>query len=355
MEAETSKISEVPLPIPIGINGFGAVGRAVLFASMTEPQVTVVAVNDFSVSINYVLYVLQNESPLSAEDKASLTVVGEYIFYRGTERIRVTQKHDLVDIAWRDAGVSYVVECTGFTSTRDRCWGHLTSGARGVLVAGQSGDAPAIVAGVNDSDLSKIQPIICSGAPLAVALAPFIRILHESFGVEDCSYTAIHAIQPVEPNAARSANSQDWRQTRVTLDSITPYAHTGMTTFCKLMPTLSSRITGSAFQVPVTKGCAIDMLLRFKQPVAKESVDEALIEASKDRLKDVLFVSKRDFISRDLLPDGKLCYDPSASQCVREGELYKFTLWFDLERSFAKRLISLIPVMNDADAKKNNV
>ncbi|KEG13005.1 glyceraldehyde-3-phosphate dehydrogenase [Trypanosoma grayi] len=338
------------MPICVGINGFGPIGRAVLFSSFTDPLVNVTAINDASTSVDYIAYVVQRESPLSTEERASVIVVGDYVCIQGTHKIRVTQKHDLVEIGWREAGVRYVVECSGLSSTRERCWGHITGGASGVVIAGQSADAPTVIIGANETELKKAYPVICAGAPIAVALAPLIRLLHEQYGVEECSYTAIHGMRTVEPTAGRSKNTQDWRQTRAAADAIIPYSQTGNKTLEKIFPFLAERISGSAFQVPVTKGCAVDMLVRLAQPVSKELLDGTIKEAAGGQLREVLMYSGADLISRDCVPNGKLCYDTTSSQCLRDGEVHKLLLWFNFDGSYANRLLSLVPFLQKMNA-----
>ncbi|RNF26309.1 putative glyceraldehyde-3-phosphate dehydrogenase [Trypanosoma conorhini] len=345
-------MGDVAMPVCVGINGFGPVGQAVLFSSFTEPTVKVVAINDASMNIDYIAYLLQRESPLSAADRASVVVVGEFICIQGSHKIRVSQKHDLVDIAWQDVGVHYVVECTGLSSTRERCWGHVTGGAKGVVIAGQSADAPTLILGANDAEFKKVCPVVCAGLPVAVALVPLIRFMHEQYGIDECSYTAIHGMRSAELTAGRSKNPQDWRQTRVSLDSIVPYIHTGNKTMERVLPGLVGRISGSAFQVPVTKGCAVDMLVRLSQPVPKEVLDEALKEAATGRLSGVFVYSNEDFVSRDCVPNGKLYYDAKTSHSIREGEAHKLLLWFDLDGGYAKRILSLLVFlhqMGDSD------
>ncbi|ESS63428.1 glyceraldehyde-3-phosphate dehydrogenase [Trypanosoma cruzi Dm28c] len=339
-------MEDVVLPVCVGINGFGPIGQAVLFSSFTDPLVSVVAINDASMSIDYIAYLLRRESSLSAGDRASVLVVGEFICIQGSQKIRVSHKHDLVEIAWRDVGVQYVVECTGLSSTRERCWGHVAGGAKGVIVAGQSADAPTLIAGANDEELKSACSVLCAGSPVAVALAPLIRLLHEQYGLEECSYTAIHGMRPVELTAGRSKNPQDWRQTRVSIDNIVPYIDNGKKTMDKIFPGLVGRISGTAFQVPVKKGCAVDMLVRLSQPVSKEMLDQALKEAASGRLNGVLSYSKEDLISCDCVPNGKLCYDATGSYSLRDGEAQKLLLWFDIDGGYAKRLLSLVVLLH---------
>ncbi|KAG8347219.1 Glyceraldehyde 3 phosphate dehydrogenase NAD binding domain [Trypanosoma vivax] len=354
MAGAQENVELTSLPVSVGINGFGPLGRAILFASFAEPRLEVTAINDFSMGVDYIAYMIQSDSPLSPGEKATITVVGEFICIRGKEKIRVTQKHDLVDVAWRDAGVSYVVDCTGLNSTRERCWGHINAGARGVVIAGHSSDALTVVTGVNDTELKKVQPIICAGTPIAVALGPLIRLLHLHFGLEEATYTAVHNVRPAEPTAGRWQNLDDWRQTRATTDTILLCKQTDKMSFSKLMPALSERISGSVFQVPITRGCAIDMTLRFSHPVAKESLDCVLTQAAMGTLKDCLTVSKKDLVSRDVPPDGRLYYDVQSSQCLRDGELHKLLLWFELDGSYARRVLHLIPLMHKMSVGEGN-
>ncbi|ORC91980.1 glyceraldehyde-3-phosphate dehydrogenase [Trypanosoma theileri] len=338
-------MADVTMPIGVGINGFGDIGQSVLFSSFTDPLVNVVAINDASMNIEYMAYLLRHESPLSVEEKSSVVVVGEYICIHGNRKIRVTQKHDLAEIGWHDAGVIYVLECTGLNSTQERCWGHITGGAHGVIIAGQSADAPTVVLGVNEMNMKKTHPVVCAGSPIAVALAPLIRILHEQYMIDECSYTALHGIQKGDSVMGKSKNPQEWRQKRSALDAIIPCTQTGKKTMEKIMPTLAEYISGSAFQVPVVKGCAIDMIVRFAQPVSKEVLDTTLKEAASGRLSEALLYSEEDLINRDCLPNGKLYYDAISSQCLRDGSAHKLLLWFDIEGSYAKRILSLVPFL----------
>lgn len=331
----------------IGINGFTPVGRAVFFATLMDPTVSVGVINDVSCSTEFIAYALEHERPAGVPAMKVETYGEDNLLINGTQKVLITHTNDMRAVGWGNRQIAVVVECSGTATTKERCWGHLTGGAAAVVIAAQSVDAPVIVPGINDVAVEKGMPVVCAGSFLGAALAPFLQFLCKTVGVEEVSYTAIHGPQPVDPTAGRSADPVDWRQTRLSSSAssvIVPYHHTGLSTLQKVLPQLRDKICGSAFQVPVQQGCAVDLFVRTTAVVSKDQLDASIAQVASDPTlaKCVAVHTPKNYvISSDCIGSRRVIYEQNASVTNPSGNTHKLLLWIDLYALYAQRLLDL--------------
>lgn len=337
---------EENMTILLGINGFGKVGRSVFYASLYDPTVAVVAINDTSSSTEYIAFLMEHEVPPQHRIPVKAVAANDHtIMVNGTQRIEITHSHDACTVGWGKVLVAVVMECSGLFSTRERCWGHITGGAGAVIVATQSADAPLILPGINDTSISEALPVFCTGNIVAAAIAPIIDLFAKCIGLEEISYTSIVSPLPIDPAAKRSNDPLEWRQARLESSSVVvPHRTAGVTTLVKAFPKLDGKITGSCFQIPAQTGCTVDLLFRTSKPMSKEQLDHFMInaaghpvygEALEHRPGEVAYVSS------DTLTTYKVLYDQRTSQSSANGLTHKLVLWVDLQNNLAHRLLDL--------------
>lgn len=334
------------MTILLGINGFGPIGRAVFFASLYDPTVAVVAINDTSASTEYIAFLMEHEAPQSHRIPVKAVAADDKtIMVNGTQRIQVTHTHDCSAVGWGKCLVAIVLECSGLFSTRERCWGHVTGGAGAVIVAAQSADAPLVLPGINDSVMDKALPVISTGHAVTAALAPVIDLFSKSTGLEEVSFTTIISPLSIDPAAGRTNDPLEWRQARLASSAVVaPHRNPGISTLVKAFPKLDGKINGSAFQIPAHTGCAVDITLKTTKPMSKEQLDHFMANAAAhDVYGQSIEVRQGEaaIISSDTFNTHKVLYDSSTSQTMASGLTHKLVLWVDLENNFANRLLVL--------------
>merc|ERR1712179_90898 len=137
------------MPVQIGINGFGRIGRLVTRAAVANPDVEVVAVNDPFIDIDYMVYMFKYDST-HGPFKGEVSKSGDKLVING-KQITVFQARDPSTITWGASGAEYVVESTGVFTTLEKAQAHLTGGAKKVVISAPSADAPMFVMGVNEN------------------------------------------------------------------------------------------------------------------------------------------------------------------------------------------------------------
>lgn len=337
----------------LGINGFGKVGRSVFFASLYDPTVSVVAINDTASSTEYIAFLMEHEIPPQHRIPVKAVACDDHsIMVNGTQRIEVTHAHDACTVRWGKSLVAVVIECSGLFSTRERCWGHVTGGAGAVIIAAQSADAPLVIPGINDSTIPKSLPVLCTGNMVAAAIAPILDLFMKCIGVEELSYTSILSPLSIDPAARRSNDPLEWRQARMESSPvIVPHRSAGVTTLIKSFPKLEGKMTGSCFQIPAYTGCTIDLTVRTSKPMSKEQLDHFMTNAAAHPVYGETLEHRPGevaFISSDTLTTYKVLYDQSTSQTTSSGLMHKLVLWVNLENNLAHRLLDLSKKIGNA-------
>lgn len=357
--------------VTVGINGFGPVGRNVFYAVLQDPKLSIVAVNDPSFTSACMAYMMEHERPAHLPAIHVEADGDKAVIVNGTHRVSVTQESR--PTKWGELGVQVVLECTGTSTTKERCATHITFGAQHVIIANHSADAPLVVRGVTPAEKmasngSSVQVHSCGGR-LGAVLAPFLRLVDSSLVLEEVSYTAISGLSDeADPAAGRSADPMDWRQLRLQQSTATgkgafapSAAHTGERTLLKLFPQLQGRITASAFQVPGHKGCAVDLFLRTGKAACKEEFDRLVAAAAAEGTEPfVKMVGGSEsgttgaMISTDCLGSDTLLYETAVSTCASQGHSHKVLLWLDLEWAYAKQVVTLVHELTSFRCAQSN-
>lgn len=334
------------MTVLLGINGFGPIGRSVFYASLYDPNVSIVAINDTGATTEYIAFLMEHEVPPQHQIPVKAVAANENtIMVNGVHRIEVTHFHECSEIKWSNSLVSVVLECSGLLSTRKRSWGHIVGGAGAVVIASQSADAPLVINGINDSIIDKAMPVICAGHIVTGAIAPVIDLFSKSIGLEEVSFTSITSPQAVEPAAGRTNDPLEWRQARLASSSVVaPHRDPGISTLLKAFPQIGGRITGSSFQIPARTGCTVDLTLRTSKAMSKEQLDQFMMNAAAHKVYGLTLEHRPQevaYISSDTVGTHKILYDQSSSQTTENGLTHKLILWVNLENNLAYRLLSL--------------
>lgn len=338
----------------VGINGFGPVGRTVFYAALQDPRISVVAINDASFSTACIAYMMERECPPFLPPVHAEVMGDNVVTVGGAHRIAITQ--ETRPTKWGDHQVQVVLECTGTTTTRERCLSHVTFGAQHVVVAAHSADAPLAHTAIRPAegvckDGRAIQVHSC-GSRLGAVLAPLLHLLDRDLGLEEVSYTVISGIsEESDPAAGRSADPLDWRQLRLQQFTATgkgafaPSARcTGLPTLERFFPHLQGRLCASDFQVPGHNGCAIDLFVRTGKSSSKEEIDALIARGAAEQSPFVkVFNVARDgaMISTDCLGTDSLIYEKDVSSSLAGGHSHKLMLWVDLEWAYAQQVVAL--------------
>ena len=329
------------MPIQVGINGFGRVGRAFVRCALESDGLEVVAVNDLT-DARTLAHLLEFDSTYGRLGHAvghgpdSLTVDGR--------TIAVLSSRDPAGIDWGELGVSVVIESTGRFRARDDAAAHLKGGARKVLISapGKGADLTVVV-GVNDGDYDpQVHDVISAASCTTNCVVPMAKVLLDSFGLQAGLMTTIHAY--TGDQMLLDGPHTDLRRARSAAVSIIPTSTGAARTAGLVIPELAGRLDGVAVRVPVPDGSLTDLTAVLGRDVTPADVNRAFEEAASGSLSGVLHYSTDPLVSRDIVGDPASCvFDSGLTQAA--GNLVKIFGWYDNEWGYTSRLVDLAAIV----------
>jgi len=329
------------MPIQVGINGFGRVGRAFVRCALEREDLEVVAVNDLT-DARTLAHLLEFDSTYGrlghsvGHGPDSLTVDGR--------TIAVLSSRDPAGIDWGELGVSVVIESTGRFRARDDAAVHLKGGARKVLISapGKGADLTVVV-GVNDGDYDpQVHDVISAASCTTNCVVPMAKVLLDSFGLQAGLMTTIHAY--TGDQMLLDGPHTDLRRARSAAVSIIPTSTGAARTAGLVIPELAGRLDGVAVRVPVPDGSLTDLTAVLGRDVTPAEVNRAFEEAASGSLSGVLHYSTDPLVSRDIVGDPASCvFDSGLTQAA--GNLVKIFGWYDNEWGYTSRLADLAAIV----------
>ena len=324
----------------VGINGLGRIGRLVLRQYMLDPSndIEIVAANDLT-PIDDLAYLLRFDS---VHGKVTYNVsFGSDFIQLGSKKLKILNEKDPLKLPWKKLGVDIVLECTGLFRRRDDAAKHLTAGASKVIISAPSESADlTIVQGVNeDSYNSKIHHVVSNASCTTNSLAPAVKVLDDTFGIEHLLVTTVHAYTASQGLVDRSARKI--RRGRAAAVSLIPTSTGAAKATGLVLPKLKNKMDALAIRVPVPDGAITDIVAELKSNVTVDQVNEAFRIASMGELKSILGYSEDELVSADIIGDTHSGVVDATSTKVVDNKMVKVLVWYDNEFGYAKKLLEL--------------
>lgn len=323
--------------IKIGINGFGRIGRMVLRAAIDRNDVEVVAINDL-LDIKHLAYLLKYDS-VHGKCKADVLSDDNSLIVDG-KKIQISSERDPKKIAWDLKGVDVVLECTGIFTTLETAQLHIDGGAPKVVISAPSKDAPMYVMGVNHDEVDKNDLIISNASCTTNCLAPPIKVLNDSFGVEEALMTTVHAVTATQ-FTVDGPSKKDYRGGRSSLLNIIPASTGAAKAVTKVIPTLEGKITGMAFRVPTANVSVVDLTVKLSKETSYDEVMKTFKSASENKLKGILGYTEELVVSQDFIGDSRTSIVDAKAGIQLNSKFYKIISWYDNEAGYSNKLIDL--------------
>jgi glyceraldehyde 3-phosphate dehydrogenase len=347
----------------VAINGFGRIGRLV-FNAMVEQgllgtQFDVVAVVDVATDADYFAYQLKYDS-VQGKFKGDVTTKKSSPELAEEDIIVINGKHEvkciaatknLSDLPWAALGVDYVIECTGLFTESEKAQGHITAGAKKVIISAPGkGDVKTIVMGVNENEYDPALHNIVSNASCTTnCLAPVVHVLlKEGVGIEKGLMTTIHAYTATQ-KTVDGPSKKDWRGGRAAAINIIPSSTGAAKAVGEVLPATKGKLTGMAFRVPTPTVSVVDLTFTASRDTSIEEIDGYLKNASETYLKDILGYSNEELVSTDFIHDERSSiYDSLATMqnnLKDEKRFFKVVSWYDNEWGYSNRVVDLMKYM----------
>jgi glyceraldehyde 3-phosphate dehydrogenase len=324
--------------IKIGINGFGRIGRLAFRVAAQRKNVQVVGINDL-LDVDYLAYMLKYDSVHGRFD-GEVEVKGGKLIVNGKE-IRVTAERNPENLKWNEIGAEYVIEATGFFTSKEKAALHVKGGAKKVIISAPSPDAPMFVMGVNHKELKASEAIFSNASCTTNCLAPIAKVLHDNFGITDGLMTTIHATTATQ-KTVDGPSLKDWRGGRAALHNIIPSSTGAAKAVGKVIPSLNGKLTGMAFRVPTMDVSVVDLTVNLSKSTSYEEICKVMKKASENELKGILGYTEELVVSQDFV--GETCtsvFDAKAGIALTD-KFVKVVSWYDNEYGYSTKIVDLL-------------
>jgi glyceraldehyde 3-phosphate dehydrogenase len=322
----------------VGINGFGRIGRQVFKAihDFHADEFQVVAVNDLT-DPQTNAHLLKYDSTYGAFP-GDINATEDAISVNG-QSLKVLAERDPAQLPWKDLGVEIVIESTGLFTVADKARAHIDGGGakKVVISAPAKGDVFTVVLGVNESMYEPTNHHIISNASCTTnCIAPVVKVLHDSFGLERGFLTTIHAY--TNDQVILDTVHKDLRRARSAALNIIPTTTGAARAVAVVMPDLVGRLDGMALRVPTPTVSVCDFVATLEKPVTADDVNEALRDAASESLRGILEYCDEPLVSSDFEGNPASSIFDSLSTMVLDGNLVKTISWYDNEWGYACRM-----------------
>ncbi|MGB8197900.1 MAG: type I glyceraldehyde-3-phosphate dehydrogenase [Acidimicrobiales bacterium] len=329
------------MAIRVAINGFGRIGRGYLRASLGNPDIDVVAVNDLtSPEVN--AHLLRHDSTQGRLDvPVALTSDGMTV---GTKTIKVLAERNPAELPWGELNVDVVIESTGRFTTRESAAQHLTAGARKVIISAPATDVDAtFVIGVNDDTYDATSHHVVSNASCTTnCFVPMVKVLDDAFGVTTGLMTTVHAY--TNDQNLLDLEHKDLRRARAAAINIVPTATGAARATSLVLASMKGRLDGTSLRVPVPVGSITDFTA-ITSSTSVEAVNAAFRAAADGPMKGIMVYTDDYIVSSDIVGTPASCTFDSLMTIVQpideHQSMVKIFGWYDNEWGYANRLVDL--------------
>ncbi len=332
--------------IKVGINGFGRIGRLVFRVAAGMPEVEVVGINDL-IDVDYIAYMLKYDST-HGRFNGTVEVKNGNLIVNGST-IRVTAEKNPADLKWDAVGAEYVVESTGLFLTKESVKGHISAGAKKVIMSAPSkDDTPMFVMGVNHKKYTRDMNVVSNASCTTNCLAPIAKVLQDKFGIIEGLMTTVHATTATQ-KTVDGPSSKDWRGGRGAGQNIIPSSTGAAKAVGKVIPELNGKLTGMAFRVPTPNVSVVDLTCRLEKGASYKEVCAAMKEASEGELKGVLGYTEDAVVSTDFLGETRTSIFDAGAGIGLNDNFVKVISWYDNEMGYSAKVVELLVHMSKVD------
>ena len=324
------------MAIKVGINGFGRIGRLVFRRALEVGGFDFVSINDLT-DATTLAHLLKYDS-VHGKFKGSVSVDGNDLIING-DRLKITAERDPANLNWQ--GVDVVIESTGIFVKRDQIAQHLSNGAKKVVLTVPAKDEidATIVLGVNDHTLTGSEKLISNASCTTNCLAPLVKVLNDSFGIEKGLMTTVHSY--TNDQRLLDLPHKDLRRARAAATNIIPTTTGAARTVGKVIPELKGKLDGFALRVPTPDGSITDFVAIVKRETSIEEVNAAMKAAADGPMKGILEYCDEPIVSSDIIgnPHSSI-FDAQLTMVM--GNLVKVVSWYDNEYGYSCRVVDLV-------------
>ncbi|MEY3281482.1 MAG: glyceraldehyde-3-phosphate dehydrogenase [Pseudomonadota bacterium] len=323
----------------IEINGYGRIGRNIVravYETNRTSEFKIVAINDLGDAKTNAH--LTKYDTVHGKFPFDVSVDGDYIVING-DRIRVLAERNPANLPWKELEVDVVHECTGLFTTKEKASAHITAGAKKVIISAPGGEDvdATIVYGVNHELLKASDTVISNASCTTNCLAPLIKPLIDTIGVEHGLMTTIHSY--TNDQVLTDVYHKDLRRARSATQSMIPTKTGAASAVGLVIPEMKGKLDGFAMRVPTINVSVVDLCFQAKRNTTKDEINDILKAASQGALKGILAYNDEPLVSSDFNHNPASSIYESSLTKVTGGNFVKVLSWYDNEWGFSNRML----------------
>jgi glyceraldehyde 3-phosphate dehydrogenase len=346
--------------IKVAINGFGRIGRLVFRALVEQgllgSQFEVVAVGDI-VPADNLAYLMKYDSiqgkfngTVSSKKSSPDKAEDDVLVVNGHD-IKVVSAKSPAELPWGSLGVQYVIESTGLFTEAEKAKGHITAGAKKVIISAPAKNEDiTIVMGVNEEKYETDKHNIVSNASCTTnCLAPLVHvILKEGFGLAEGLMTTVHSYTATQ-KTVDGPSKKDWKGGRSAAINIIPSTTGAAKAVALVCPEIKGKLTGMAFRVPTPTVSVVDLTFKTTKATSLAEIKSAMKKASETYMKGILGYTEDEVVSSDFIHDKTSSIFDAGSSVELNANFFKLVSWYDNEWGYSNRVVDLLTFMAKKD------
>lgn len=330
------------MPVKVGINGFGRIGRNIFRAALGDQDIEVVAVNDITDS-KTLAHLLKYDSILGNLTN-QVTYTDDAISVDG-KSLKVFRTKDPADLDWASVGASIVVESTGLFTKGADARKHIRGPVKKVIISAPATDPDAtFVLGVNEKTYDPAKHHVISNASCTTnCLAPVAKVINDTFRINVGTMTTIHSY--TNDQKLLDLPHKDLRRARAAALSMIPTSTGAAKALHLVIPELKGKLDGYSLRVPTPNVSVVDLTVMTEKPATVESVNAALKHAAEGSLKGILAFTTEELVSVDFRGDPHSSIVDAEYTRVVGSNCVKVLAWYDNEWGYSCRCRDLIKLL----------
>lgn len=335
--------------IPVGINGFGRIGRIALRIMLERGEkFELRGINLRKADLDYMEYMVKYDSVFRTFH-GTVEHDGENLIVNG-HKICVFSQSDAGEIPWSDCGAEYIIESTGAFNTQELGSLHLKGGAKKVVITAPAKDdvTPTFVMGVNHETYTPDMNVVSNASCTTKCLAPLTKVIQDNFGIEEALMSTIHA-STAKQKAVDARAGRDWRTGRSVIGNIIPSSTGAAKAVGLVMPELKGKMTGMSFRIPTNDVSVVDLTARLCTSTTYEEICEAVHQAAAGPMKGILSYTRDQIVSSDIIGNPHTSILDETAGIMLNDRFVKLIAWYDNEWGYSNKVLDLIDYMYAVD------
>ena len=325
--------------VKVAINGFGRIGRLAFRQIYNMEGIEVVAINDLT-KPNVLAHLLKYDTAQGRFGQ-EVTHTDGSIVVNGKD-IKIYAQKDPAQIPWGAHNVDVVLECTGFFTDKEKAEGHITAGAKRVVIsAPATGEMKTVVYNVNHSILDGSETVISCASCTTNCLAPMAKVLNDSFGIVTGLMLTVHAYTNDQNTLDAPHPKGDLRRARAAAENIVPNSTGAAKAIGLVLPELKGKLDGSAQRVPTVTGSLTELTVILGKKTTADEINAAM----KASANESFGYNTDEIVSSDIIGTsfGSL-FDATQTKVMTVGDtqMVKTVSWYDNEMSYVSQLVRTV-------------